>query len=263
MARNAASTWLAFMRFTKGSIELSPAQDMPLLRQVLHSQFITHDQLFEFMDIGNYERKRPSFNWRVRRLVEHEFLGRYYFPEIDPSYLYRIGSRCSGLIEFAPFLPMRSRKPVVEPRLCGHWIELNKIHLSLARHPGLLQEWLSETAIVSRNLLTTFGYAKDYDAVVTLSVEGRPFTFALEYEQSAKGKAAYMDIRDRLESEQQVKRFLYLASSENVLSFLTHCFATTRARLYLGLARDFVASLLDTPVFEAFSRKRTVFRNAL
>src|SRR5262245_12214034 len=263
MASDAASAWLASMRFSKGSIELSPAQDMPLLRQVLHSQFITHDQLFEFMDVGNYERKRPSFNWRVRRLVEHEFLSRYYFPEVDSSYLYGIGRRCSGLIEFAPFLPMRSRKPVVEARLCGHWIELNKIHLSLARHPGLLKEWLSETAIVSRNLLTTIGYAKDYDAVVTLGVGEMAFTFALEYEHSAKAKAAYMDIRDRLESEQQVKRFLYLASSENLLSFLTHCFASIRARLYLGLAREFVASPLETSVLEAFSRKRTVFRNAL
>ncbi len=263
MARDAASRWLASMRFTKGSIELSPAQDMPLLRQVLHSQFITHDQLFEFMDIGNYERKRPSFNWRVRRLVEHEFLSRYYFPEIDSSYLYRIGNRCSGLVEFAPFLPMRSRRPMVEPRMCGHWIELNKIHLSLARHPGLLKEWLSETAIVSRNLLTTLPYAKDYDAVVTLSVEGTACTFALEYEQSAKARAAYMDIRDRLESEQQVKRFLYLASSENVLSFLSHCFRSIHASLWLGLAREFVVSPLDTPVFEAFSRKRTVFRSAL
>jgi len=250
------------MRFTKGSIEISFAQDMPLLRQVLHSQFITHDQLFEFMDIGNYERKRPSFNWRVRRLVEHDFLNRYYFPEIDLSYLYRLGSRCVGLTEFAPFFPMRSRKPVVEPRMCGHWIELNKIHLSLARHPGLLKEWVSETAIVSQNLLTTFGYAKDYDAVITLKVESRLCTFALEYEQSAKRKAAYMDIRERLVSEQRVKRFLYLASSENLLSFLTHCFASIRAELYLGLAKDFVASPLETPVLEAFSRKGTVLRNA-
>jgi hypothetical protein len=30
------------------------------------------------------------------------------------------------------------------------------------------------------------------------------FAFALEYEQSAQAKAAYMDTRDRLESEQQV-----------------------------------------------------------
>src|SRR5438094_3494950 len=161
MARDAASTWITSMRLSKGSIEVSFAQDMPLLRQVLHSQFITHDQLFEFMDIGNYERRRPSFNWRVRRLVEHNFLNRHYFPEIDRSYLYQIGSRAAGVAEFAPFFPLRSRKAVVDPRLCGHWIELNKIHLSLARRAGLLKEWESETAIVSRNLLTTFGYAKD------------------------------------------------------------------------------------------------------
>ena len=122
---------------------------------------------------------------------------------------------------------------------------------------------MSETAIVSRNLLTTFGYAKDYDAVVTVKVESHVCTFALEYERSAKKKAAYLDIRERLESEQLVKRFLYLASSENVLSFLTHCFTSIHAELYLGLAKDFVASPLDAPVLEAFSRKPTVFRNAL
>ena len=89
------------MRFWKGSIEISFAQDIPLLRQVLHSQFITHDKLFEFMDIGNYERKRPTFNWRVRRLVEHDFPNRYYFPEIDRSCPYRIGPRTAGVAETA------------------------------------------------------------------------------------------------------------------------------------------------------------------
>ena len=251
------------MRFSKGSIEISFVQDIPLLRQTFQSQFITHDQLFEFMNIGNVERKRPTFNWRVRRLVAHEFLNRYYIPEIDRSYLYQIGSRAAGLAEFAPLFPMRSRKPVVQPSMCRHWIELNKIHLSLARRPGLLQEWLSETEIVSRNLLTTCGYAKDYDAIVTLSVRDSRFRFALEYEQSAKGKAAYMNIRERLESEGQVNRFLYLASTENLLSFLTYCFASIRAELYLGLASDFIHLMLDAPVTDARCRKRTLLRNAL
>ena len=58
------------MGFQKGSIALSPAQDIPLLLQVLHSRFVTHDQLFEFMLLGCYELKRASFNWRVRRLVQ-------------------------------------------------------------------------------------------------------------------------------------------------------------------------------------------------
>src|SRR5262249_49663868 len=153
------------------------------------------------------------------------------------------------------------RKPAIEPSLCSHSIELNEIHLSLARRPGLLQEWVSETEIVSRNLLTASGYAKDYAAVVTLSVGDNPCTLAMEYEQSAKGKAGYMRIRERLESERQVRRFLYLASTTNLLSFLCYCFASIRAELYLGLSSDFIESTLDTQVIEAQSRKRTVLRN--
>ena len=107
------------MRFSKGSIEISLAQDIPLLRQTFHSQFITHNQLFQFMDIGNVERKRPTFNWRVRRLVEHEFLERYYLPEIDLSYVYRIGSRAVGLAEFALcFRCVRGNRP--SSRRCAH-----------------------------------------------------------------------------------------------------------------------------------------------
>ena len=81
------------MGYQKGSITLSARQDTPLLLQVLHSRFVTHDQLFEFMLLGCYELKRASFNWRVRRLVEGELFvtgrlkdviiirGRNYFPE--------------------------------------------------------------------------------------------------------------------------------------------------------------------------------------
>ena len=49
------------MRYWKGSIHLSPAQDYPLLRQVLRSEHITHSQLFEFMRLGHHERRRQSF----------------------------------------------------------------------------------------------------------------------------------------------------------------------------------------------------------
>ena len=43
------------MGYPKGSISLSPVQDIPLLLQVLHSQFITHGQLREFMRLGCYD----------------------------------------------------------------------------------------------------------------------------------------------------------------------------------------------------------------
>ena len=174
------------MRFSKGSIELSSIQDMQLLRQVVHSKFITHDQLFEFMILGSYENKRPSFNWRVRRLVEHGFLERYYLPEISKKYLYRIGARSACFSEFATLLPVSSRKPVVASGTCTHSIELNDIHLCLARELGLLKKWVSETAIVSQNVLTTSGYTKDYDAVVTVQLGEITSTFALEYERTPK-----------------------------------------------------------------------------
>ena len=56
---------------------------MQLLRQVVHSKFITHDQLFEFMTLGAYENNKDSFNWRVRRLVEHGFIEKHYVPSVD------------------------------------------------------------------------------------------------------------------------------------------------------------------------------------
>ena len=60
------------MGLQKGSISLSERQDIPLLLQVWHSQFVTHDQLYKFMALGLYELKRASFNWRVRRLVDRD-----------------------------------------------------------------------------------------------------------------------------------------------------------------------------------------------
>jgi len=61
------------MGLQKGSISLSPTHDIPLLLQVLHAQFITHGQLFEFSRLGCYEFNRSTFNWRASRLVQAAF----------------------------------------------------------------------------------------------------------------------------------------------------------------------------------------------
>ena len=60
---------------------------------------------------------------------------------------------------------------------------------------------------------------------------------------------------ERLEAEDQLDRFLYLAASHNLLSFLGHSFASVRPGLYLGLAADFLALALDTPVVEMSHRR--------
>jgi len=58
------------MRYPRGSIQLNQSRDLPLLRQILRSEFVTHSQLFEFTQLNHYERSRNSFLWRMRRLVD-------------------------------------------------------------------------------------------------------------------------------------------------------------------------------------------------
>ena len=60
------------MRYAEDSVVVSAERDIPLLRQVRNSKFVSHIQLFELMKFGGLERSRDSFNWRVRRLVKCE-----------------------------------------------------------------------------------------------------------------------------------------------------------------------------------------------
>ena len=78
------------MRYWKGSIALSSTRDYPLLRQVLHSGFITHGQLFEFLRLDYAVSSRNCFNNRVLRLVRHGLLIRYPLPFINYGAVYSI-----------------------------------------------------------------------------------------------------------------------------------------------------------------------------
>ena len=85
--------------------------------------------------------------------------------------------------------------------ILNHWLEINEIHLALRRH-NLLVRWTDpESEIRSQNDLTTFGYAKDYDAIVTVKCAGADCRFALEYERSVKTRSKYEDICRDLDGE--------------------------------------------------------------
>jgi hypothetical protein len=49
------------MRYFKGAIALSRTQDLPLLRQVMYSKYVTQTQLWQFMRHSGYELSRGSF----------------------------------------------------------------------------------------------------------------------------------------------------------------------------------------------------------
>ena len=54
------------MRYAKNSLVINPERDIPLLLQVRNSRFISHQQLFEFMQYHQgIDQSRSSFNWRL------------------------------------------------------------------------------------------------------------------------------------------------------------------------------------------------------
>jgi hypothetical protein len=241
------------MGYQKGSITLSPAQDIPLLLQVLHSRFITHDQLFEFMILGCYELKRASFNWRVRRLVQSELLARHCARPVTPSPVYSITHvGALMLADHCPVLEGPKERDAISSVHLTHSIELNALHLSLAKQ-GVLEDWQSEVTIRAENELTASGYVKDYDAVVTVRIDGQQFAFALEYERTAKKTKDYLRIRSLLERENRLRRFLYIVPEPKLASFILDCFTGTTVPILVGLAAQFARSFTEMSVVEASS----------
>ncbi|MHB8527277.1 MAG: hypothetical protein ACYDD2_14115 [Candidatus Acidiferrales bacterium] len=128
-----------------------------------------------------------------------------------------------------------------------HAIGLNEIQLSALR-AGVLVRWIGSLEIRSQNELTGFGFAKDYDAIVTVRTETGEQRFALEYERSPKTIKYYRDVAASLGREAHVSHVLYLVSNYDLLQFISGFFRDTRCHVYFGLAKDWRAQLLDMRV---------------
>jgi hypothetical protein len=139
----------------------------------------------------------------------------------------------------------------------NHWLDINEIHLALRRR-SLLVRWTPESEIRSQNDLTTFKYAKDYDAIVTVKCGGNDCRFALEYERMVKTKSRYTQIGIELDNEVHIDTLLYLAPTYHVLSCMKQCFAPRRLVICLALAAEFAQDLLKARVVVAGGSHRTV-----
>lgn len=253
------------MRYPKGSLQLNPSRDLPLLRQVLHSEFVTHSQLFEFMRFNHSERSRKSLDWRLRRLVDRGLLRREATHGCTGEFVYSVASTAAALLqgmgEYCLVGRDRFNGKEAERSLL-HAIELNEIHLSALR-AGLLVRWVSSTEIRSQNELTGFGFAKDYDAVLTVRAEAGEQRFALEYERSPKPIRYYRDIAASLSHEAHVNQVLYLVCNYDLLQFISSFFRNHDCRVYFGLIKDWHRQLLDLAVSCSSSTRRFPFRETL
>lgn len=253
------------MRYSKGCVALSQSHDYPLLRQVLRSQFVTHSQLFEFMRRGGYERDRRVFDWRLRRLVTHGFVLKHQAPSQSAESVYSISASGGAILQGSGecFVPLPSpRGPRDRELKVLHAVELNDIRLTLLG-VGLEIFWVGETEIRSRNELAPFGFAKDYDAVVTVAVDGRSARFALEYERTPKSKRHYADIAKKLTGERAVERILYLVPNHDLLSFVAGFFQGVGLPIFFGLAPAWHERLLDMPVLNPNGERPSTLREAL
>jgi len=104
---------------------------------------------------------------------------------------------------------------------------------------------------------------KVYDAIMTVRLDNGDATFALEYERTAKSKEEYAEVRNKFEAEQELDRFLYLASTEDVLKFVSWQFRNSKRNVCFGLLADWYRRLLDTEVFDWTCHQYRPFRSAL
>lgn len=238
------------MRYWKGSIALSSTRDYPLLRHVLQSSFITHNQLFELARLDYCISSRNAFNNRVLRLVKHGLLDRCERLSASREVVYSLSASVDvplGVNGSSSSYSTRNGASKVTDRQLRHSLDLNEIHLALKRTRSLVY-WMPEAEVRSRNDLTPCGYWKYYDAVVVVRLAGQDSKFALEYERTPKAARHYAAIRERIDQETAIRHFLYLVPNHDLMWFIAEKLSQCRRAVYIGLFRDFLEQTLALPV---------------
>lgn len=242
------------MRYAKGTFVITEERDLPLLRHVRNARFVSHQQLFELMRLDGLGSCRTTFNWRIRRLLKTGHIQRLMGMNWKRAAIYSITAYGLSEIETQGefLLAMHSGNRQVPDRVRAvHALQLNGIRLALA-HGGLLVHWLSEVEVSSANMVSNMvaaqPYAKNYDAIVKVWVNGEIREFALEYERSLKSAKRYEKINIALDGEQKVPCVLYLTASSEILMMLVYHLAATSQRVAFATLGSFEQGLLGTSV---------------
>src|SRR5260370_11208506 len=206
------------MRYAKGTLAISSSRDIPLLLQVRNSRFVTHQQLFEVMQLAASEYSRGSFNWRIQRLLESNYIsicdGNFGYG----ATVYRITR--PGLLQLEKhghFAAVLNSGTQHLPHLsqAHHALELKGVQVALARG-NVLASWQSDVETASLNTVSATPLEKDYDAVVDVWNNDKISRFALQYERTLKRARQYEKIRQALEAENKLGCILYLTAGEEI-----------------------------------------------
>ena len=230
------------MRYPKGSIVLSDALDVPALRKVYQAGHVTAWQLYRALNPVFDESKWKSFLRRLGILSERHFLMRLIVDGMAAP-VFALGDegarslqgRLPTVIEAGPRTSRRGNRDHV-----WHDVELFEMQLKL-RQAGVVLSWVYEPEIRADNELTNFGYAKDYDAIVTFKCGQKSGKIALEYERSPKSTKQYKRIAKILNGETKIASVLYLVCNVQMESFLLNGLRGSRRHVYICQAHQFAA----------------------
>lgn len=253
------------MRYVKGTLYLSAFRDIPVLLQVRNSRFITHNQLWEFMQLGSFEYSRKSFNWRIKRLLDQGYIRAAEGTFGCGTAVYHI--TVEGLLQlethghFACVLNSRTRH-IQNATQAHHALELNAIQLALA-HAHLLANWQGEVQTASANTLSRTPLEKDFDAVVDVWSGTQLARFGLEYERTLKSTRMYEKVRSMLVRDGQIGCVLYLTSGFEAVFHLANELSGVAKRLAFATSASFRERLLDTPVITHPQQPQILFRELL
>ena len=236
------------MRYYKGYIAISDERDIPVLLHIRNARAVSFNQLCGLLKHDEIETLRRSVHWRVSRLEKAGLIERFeqdrFFGQpvfaITPLGLALLESRGHSMVALPSTI-----EHVIHRSQLFHALELVNIRLALAQH-GILRSWKSELEVQSRNLVLEHSNAKDYDAVVEVSIEGESRIFAIEYERTAKASARYKAIRELLSRDKTVETVLYLTSDHDVLYLLAVELRGVAKRIGIALSDQFRRDLLNT-----------------
>jgi hypothetical protein len=248
------------MGFAKGTVVLSKSLDIPLLRCVYQAGHATARQVFHAMHFGPETVNKngwDSFNRRVRLLVKREFLGATQVCSIDSRVL-SLGPEGETTLRGIHY-------EIVERNLRAgrndkrdqirHDVELFEMYLQLRAHPAVAS-WRFEPEIRADNNFTTYGYVKDYDAIVGFKREADVAKVALEYERTPKTISQYERIAGFLARERRVEAVIYAVTNVQMESFLSHGFRNAAHRVFITDARSFATAPESAAYVDARSQRR-------
>ena len=245
------------MRYGKGGIDLKSPHDTFMLQTILRARHISHEQLWRFVQGKTREDRRRVFNWRLKRLVDHELVDRRAFRSRTSVYsIAHEGAEHLVALGEAAALVVTEGLVDLNDRALQHSLELNEIHLALLE-ARILASWQSDLEIRSVNEFTDFGFAKDYDAVAKIERGGRSHQIAIEYERTPKARERYADVRRLVEGERRVDCILYLMPAYPLLAHVARSFERCAMPVFFALVDEFRRNTVETMVMDG--RRLTSF----